>query len=351
MADLADHAYAHAVALLGPGDAACDVAVAAVHRGGRSRSAVLGHARAAVLASADAVAPADLDAIATDDLTELALVLAATRPPLERVVVDLDTRHGLDRGGLGRALGQPAASAESQASEIALAWQQSLDPVLLARLGPGGCDGLAAALATTPIDPPDGEAPDEVPPTPSVRDLVALGPAVADHAAGCDACRDRLRSMVSVRTLVGQRPLETAPAAVRSAAAPSRLRRPTPAPPLETVHGTRRWVRPAALVAGALALALVGGVVVATVGSSDDEAPVEALTRVPDAGSAADRRPACGHRPRPDDRPAHEPVDRRGVVGRGGRCRLAPRRAGRGPAAGGRDHGPPPGGGPRCPRG
>src|SRR5688500_15431309 len=107
MADLADHAYGHAGAVLGPVEAAIEVATAAVRRGGRSRWAVLGHARDGVLLRAAEAAPADLDAPAPDDLTELATALAATRPAIDRVVVDLEARHGLDRGSFARALGLP----------------------------------------------------------------------------------------------------------------------------------------------------------------------------------------------------------------------------------------------------
>src|SRR5688572_28475584 len=107
MADLADHAYAHACAVLGPGDAAIEVAVTAVRRGGRSRWAVLGHAREGALARAGGVEGPDLDAAAPEDLTELAARLASTRPAIERVVADLESRHDLDLAGFARALGVP----------------------------------------------------------------------------------------------------------------------------------------------------------------------------------------------------------------------------------------------------
>jgi hypothetical protein len=63
VADLADHAYAHACAVLGGGDAADEVATAAVRSGGRSRWAVLGHARDGSLArAADVASVPDLEA-------------------------------------------------------------------------------------------------------------------------------------------------------------------------------------------------------------------------------------------------------------------------------------------------
>jgi hypothetical protein len=332
MADLADHAHAHAVAILGPGQPAIDAAVLAVRRGGRARWAVLGHARAEALARVVDADGVDLDGPVPDDLVELAGRLAWTRPSLERAVVDLDARHGLDRVDLGRALGTSTASAGARAADVAATWTATLDPVLLARLGPAGCDGLAAVLGA-PVPPsaagsgddgarddlddggpgagPSGDhaageatpsAPSDVPLPATLRELLALGPAVADHVAGCAACGDRVRSMVSVRTLLAQRPLEDAPPAVRSAAAPSRLRRPALPPPLEPVPAARRWGRPVAIVAGALLVAMGGGVLAAALRSDDEQGrTVEALTRVPAGGSALVASPANvqGLRPGP----------------------------------------------------
>ena len=302
MADLADHAFAHACAVLGDGALAAEVARESLRRGGRSRTAVLGHARFTCLELAGSAVAPDLDGPAPDDLTELAAALAATRPAVERAIVDLEGRHGLDRGGMARALGLPVAAAGARAAAVSADWQQVLDPVVLARLGPGGCEGLAAVLGLPPVAADgdadegaeatrderfasDGSAPDR--PAPTLRELVALGGAVADHAAGCDLCGDRLRSMVSVRTLLAQRPVEgTAPATVRVSAAPSRLRRPTLPPPLEPEPLTRRWRRPVAVAAVAVAFATAGGVAAAALrDDGDDGRQVEALTRVPAAGS------------------------------------------------------------------
>src|SRR4051794_11453063 len=98
MADLGDHAYAHTRSVLGDGDGAVEAGAIAVRRGGRARGAVLGHARAEALArAAGGASGTELDADAPDALAALGVVLAATRPPVERAIVDLDTRHGLDR--------------------------------------------------------------------------------------------------------------------------------------------------------------------------------------------------------------------------------------------------------------
>lgn len=336
MADLADHAHAHTVAVLGPGLPALDAAVVAVRRGGRSRSAVLGHARAEGLARAADAADADLDGPVPDDLVELAVALAWTRPPLERAIVDLDTRHGLDRGALARAVGTSAASAAARAAEVAATWTATLDPVLLAHLGPAGCEGLAGVLggtaATTAPAGDAGAGPDvpspvipgvaaggdaaaaaaapgaasgpalEVPAPATLRELLALGPSVSDHVAACSTCADRLRSMVSVRTLLGQRPLEVAPAPVRAAAAPSRLRRPALPPPLVPLADGRRWRRPVMTVSAALVIALAGGILAAALRDDGEKgATVEALTRVPAGGSALVASPSTvdGVRPSP----------------------------------------------------
>lgn len=311
MAALADHAYAHAVATLGPGEPAVEAALLAVRRGGRSRTAVLGHARDEALVRAGSRAAPSLDGPAPEDLTDLALALASTRPALERTIVDLELRHGLDRTAFGRALGTSTVAAATRASEVATTWAQALDPVVLARLGAGGCAGLAAALGERAPDDLGGAGDDQgadAPPTAeeaaseegdaavvtmSLRDLLTLGPAALDHAADCSSCADRLRSMVTVRTLLGQRPLEPAPAPVRAAAAPSRLRRPVPVPPLQPVPASHRWLRPVAFVTAALVVALAGGAVVAALGSGADRAEtVEALTRVPAAGSGLVASPA-----------------------------------------------------------
>lgn len=316
MADLADHAYAHAVATLGDGEPALEAALVAVRRGGRSRVAVLGHARSESLLRAGAPAGAALDGPAPDDLTDLALALASTRPALERTIVDLELRHGLDRTAFARALGTSTAAAATRASEVAATWAQALDPVVLARLGAGGCAGLAAALGERVADESPGgagevavavadggvdaegdpgsrEPEDAAVVAPSLRELLALRPAVLDHAAECSTCADRLRSMVTVRTLLGQRPLEPAPAPVRAAAAPSRLRRPAPVPPLQPAPASRRWMRPVAIVATAVAVALAGGATVAALRSDGDpDETIEALTRVPAAGSGLAVSPA-----------------------------------------------------------
>lgn len=290
MPDPADHAYAHACAVFGPGEAAIETALLATKRGARSRSAVLGHARHEVLARNSQATVADLDEPAPDELTELALRLAATRPLIERVTADLDGRHGLDRGGFARALGLTPAAAGARSGALSSEWQALLDPVVLAHLGPGGCDGLAAVLSPIVDGRMDGGgANDDGSPVASpvtLGALIALGPSVGDHAAACSDCADRLRSMVSVRTLLGQRPIETAPAPVRAAVSSSRLRRPIPPPPLVPETVVRRWLRPVVTIAAVVAVAVGAGAITAARRTDPGTPTVAALTEVPAEGSA-----------------------------------------------------------------
>lgn len=289
-ADIADAAYRCASAVFGAGrEVTTEVAVVALQRGGRSRSAVLGHVRAATLARVTEAATAELDAPPPADLGGLASALAATRPALERLIVALDTESGLDRGGFARAIGLPPTEASARAASVASDWQRVLDPVLLAHLGSGGCEGLAGVLATSGVDA--GTEPGWDDERPSLRTLVEAGPGVADHVAGCDQCRDRTRAMVSVRSLLSQPTTEEAPAAVRAAASSSsRVRRPVPPPPLEPA-GRRHRVTRAAIGAAAV-VALVGaGVIIGANLRRSGDGRVEALTHVPRAGSALSVQP------------------------------------------------------------
>jgi hypothetical protein len=289
---LADAAYAHACAVLGDGSPlALEAATLGLRRGGRSLSAVLGHTRAAALERADGEGVADGAQVDPDgdDLADLARQLTFTRPAVERAVVDLDTRYGLDRAALGRALGLPPAVGAARAAEVMLAWQESLDPAVFARMGTGDCAELAALL-DEPVD--GGDEPSDP------RGLLATGGIVAAHAAECAACRDRLRAMVSVRTLLAQSSVPAPPPGLREAAALARLRPSSPPPPLDGATGdavrapshAKRWGVAVAAVVVAFTLALVGGVWTQA-RHNGDAARVEALTKVPAAGTTLEVTP------------------------------------------------------------
>ncbi|HZN15767.1 MAG TPA: hypothetical protein VFB78_15975 [Acidimicrobiales bacterium] len=266
--DLADAAFAHCWVVLADPDAAAAAAIAALRRAGRSRPSVLAHARYQALESTGQPASPPADTPAPDDLQDLAALLASTRPAAERAILDLRSR--LDRAGLGRALGLPAVAAAARADTIGDAWDRELDPLLIARLGPGDCPELAVLLADADLSHP------------SLGDLTAIAPAVAAHVAACDACTDRQRAMVSVRALLSQRSAPDTPGAVREAARRSRRMRPAaPPPPIEPSR--RRPLVIAAIVAGVIALVVgVAATAAAITGSRNDRAGrVAKLVHVP----------------------------------------------------------------------
>src|SRR5438105_5519082 len=103
----------------------------------------------------------------------------------------------------------PDLAAVADALAVASAGSRTdveLDAALMAYLGPGPCDELAAVL--------DREGLGE----PNVERLLAAAPAVAAHVETCEACGDRQRAMVSVRALAADVP---APVEPISAAAPT----------------------------------------------------------------------------------------------------------------------------------
>lgn len=273
MADLADHAYGHALAVLGDPAAALVAAERGLLRGGRSRVAVLGHSRAAVLAAADEGATVDTAVPTT--ISEAALSLARRRPAVERVVVDLESRHGLTRTGFARALGVGPADAAERVASVAAAWSAELDPALFRWLGPGDCDELAAVLGDGDAGGVDADR------------MLADAPVVSAHAEGCALCGDRLRAMVSVRTLLSQLPLPAAPQELASASRAAR-RRPPVSPPVLGDDRSRVWVRAVevVVVAAAAALVVVAGAAVLPSGDGGRDDRVEALTQKPTAGGS-----------------------------------------------------------------
>ncbi|HEX9529595.1 MAG TPA: hypothetical protein VF954_00560 [Acidimicrobiales bacterium] len=244
--------------MAGGRELAAVIASDAVRLGGRSLSAALGHARAGALAAPSVRGKGDpeADSVVPTDPTTLALALAAGRPPLERAVVDLWARHGMDGGAVARALGTAPGDAKARLGAVSAAWQEDLDPALMAWLGPGECDELSAVLEREGIGPAGAE--------PTVGALLSGAPAVAAHAGACETCRDRQRAMVSVQSLVGQVPLPPAPPQVRTMAAAARRRRPVPPPPLSPPRRSR-WPRRVAL--GTAVLAATAGAVVAATAS------------------------------------------------------------------------------------
>src|SRR3954453_762317 len=117
MATLADHAYNHCRAVVDE-PAASEAAIVAVRRGGRSRSSVLAFARYHALRRAtwpdhEGTERVSYRAVPAE-LPELVRQRPRRRPPLERAIVDLGSRHGLDRSKLGRALGLSPVAATAR---------------------------------------------------------------------------------------------------------------------------------------------------------------------------------------------------------------------------------------------
>jgi hypothetical protein len=233
--------------------AAQKAAAAAVRVAGASTVAALAAARHEALIEVGHIpAPPPIDPV---DLSGLAWVLTGTRPPEERALADLDLRHGLDRAGLGEALGVTPARAAAQATEVEATWARELDPALLAWLGPGECAELADLLAGHGVTSPQ----------PPIDRLLAVAGEVAAHVTTCEECADRERAMVSVRSLFAQAALESAPLPVRQA---ERRMRRRPSLPRSVTRSRRRRVAASALVA---ALALTGAL--ALIDARKDEEP------------------------------------------------------------------------------
>jgi hypothetical protein len=301
--DVADHAFAHCVAVLVGTDPATACAAEAVRRGGRTRPAVLAFARQAAL---EATAEPPIPDFEPGDLAELAWGLATTRTPSSRAVVDLQLRHDLDRAALGRALGLAPSDAAALAAGVAEDWGRDLDPALLAWLGPRGCEGLrdvlvANGLWTVP-DPGHDEGDTAGSPAAgrSIAHLLGVVAEVNAHTEQCEPCADRRRAMVSVHTLVGQRPLEAAPEAVRAGAHRSPFRvgnLPGPSPEHAAAVGRveRRRASPRAVkvAIGTAAAVFVGlgafGIAIAAGRPTSQDkrnTRVAALTKVAATGSA-----------------------------------------------------------------
>ena len=271
-------AFGHCLAVVRDEEVATRLAAVAVRRGGRSLGNVLGHARHQALAWVERTPPAPVELDAGAGPTDVAWALAASRPPLELAMVDLSGRYGLGRAGLGSALGLPPAVAAGRVAAVGQTWDAELDPALLAWLGAGDCDELAAVLEGTART--------------SASELLRLAGDVAAHTAACEACGDRRRAAASVRLLVTGTPLPAPPPPVVAAAGRGRLQPPHPPPPLEP---RRRRVGGWAFACVA-AVAIVAGGATAVTRAGGDDGPASpsarALTMLPDARSSLELLPS-----------------------------------------------------------
>lgn len=275
---VAASAFGHCLAMVRDEEVAAHLAAVAVRRGGRSLGNVLGHARHQALAWAQDTPLPPVELGADAGATDVAWALAASRPPVELAIIDLSGRYGLGRAGLGTALGLSPAVAAARVATVGQSWDAELDPALLAWLGPGDCDGLAAVL--------DGAVRTSAP------ELLRLAGDVAAHSAACDACGDRRRAAASVRLLVAGTPLPVPPLPVVAAAGRGRLQPPHLPPPLEP---RRRRVGVWAVAGVAAVAVVVGGAAAVTRAGSDDDpgsASTRALAMLPDARSSLELLPS-----------------------------------------------------------
>jgi type II secretory pathway pseudopilin PulG len=295
-------AYSLSLTVLRHPPLAESVAVSALRKGARSRTGVLAHARFQSVRLANSMAQADPEVVAAEDARELAQQLAATRPPIERAIVDLELRFGLDTASFARCLGLPIQLAAGRARSIATTWSNELDPAVLAWLGPAACDELAAILTNAGVWPhtvllpatgTDGESAEPIEDKDAhsiqIQDLLDVGPAVTEHAQHCHGCAERLKSMTPVRTLVGQQPPDTVPPAVAEAARSSYKRLPGPLPPsIEPRRLELQRLRSVAISA-VVAVGLIGGLfgAMAVALNDDEETQADRVARLINAAPAS----------------------------------------------------------------
>jgi hypothetical protein len=284
----ATSAYSLALALTGDAQKAETIAIVALKKGAGSRIAVTSHARHECLSAAQSPTTGATDPIRCSDLRELAQQLALSRPPVERLIVELDARLTLDVSSSARVLGLPVDRTKERLQAVSSTWARELDPAMMAWLGPGSCPELASVLRSYAVWPRASDTPlissvDSTGPLPVLRtgtdatlvapefepemphavtleQLLTVAPAVHNHAQGCSVCSERLRLLTPVRTLIGQTPLEEVPPRVVEAARSARRRVPAPLPP--SIERRRldykRLALPAFGVAATLVIALVG---------------------------------------------------------------------------------------------
>lgn len=232
-------AYALASVVTRDEGVATDIAVEALTSAGgqlavlaKVRSLALAHANRSKLAGA-------ADQVVSKDLRTFARQLAMTQSPEDVADVDLATRYGLDARSFARVLGTDTKRAARRDEELLERWAATLDPAMLAWLGPGSCDDLARLLVGDEVWPRATDFPlvgsiDTTGPVPivpatdpgpqatgelTVAALLAAAPTVSRHSEGCEVCGQRMSALTSVRTLLGQAPIGDIPEAVRGAAA------------------------------------------------------------------------------------------------------------------------------------
>lgn len=278
---LATAALGHATAVLGDEARAELVAAAALRRGGSSKVTVLAHARHLAISQMRNSPELRLDDEAELEVREFAQQLAMTRTPLERSIVDLNGRQKLNTHELGRALGISQSAAANRIKAVSEAWTEELDPVLMAWLGPGSCDALAALLTGKRLWPRHADAPvvgsiDSTGPVPVVTDsipaplndvnstqhpltvqqFIDVMPQLRTHFAECEVCTARLAGLNGVQDVLAQVPFVEPSRELLRASRPYRQRLTTSEPPSVDQDGLKLAQLRGPLVA-ALCIALI----------------------------------------------------------------------------------------------
>ena len=180
-----------------------------------------------------------------DELQRLARAATLLLDPVQRGVLDLAVRQGLEGEALSEALGVAPGLASVSVQAASDQAEHVIGAVLLARLGREDCPGLADAVLEGVGQPAD-----------------KLAAAVVEHGETCAACGDRRRALVPVSTLLSQVPPTPAPAELkrstdlRRRGGIVRALRP-PGPPMAWVATPRRWSGRRRLVAGLAAAAVL----------------------------------------------------------------------------------------------
>jgi hypothetical protein len=307
-------AYSHALAVTKNALVAESIASSALRRGAHSRLAVIAHARHQSLEHARRTPPPQSDDIAAGELRSLATQLAATRPPMERAIVDLELRYALDPSSFARVLGLTNQRAQQRSEAITQTWADALDPAVMAWLGPASCSELGALLTQAQLWPRSAHAPivssvDSTGPVPllptgtdgiaietesipapvsvvSVSALVNIATDVREHAGKCELCNERLRMLTPVRTLIGQTPIESIPTSVADAAKTAFRRIPTPLPPSIEPHRIDvSRLRVPAFTVGALAATIAVGIVLVNRNDNDEPSQADRVAKLVDSPS------------------------------------------------------------------
>ena len=140
-----------------------------------------------------------------EELQQLSRAATLLLDPVQRGCLDLALRQDLEGEELSDALGVAPGLASVSVQAATDQAEHVIGAVLLTRVGREDCPGLAD-IAIDAVGAPAEK----------------LAAAVVEHEAGCPACGDRRRAMVSVTTLLANVPAADPPRALKKAIDPRR---------------------------------------------------------------------------------------------------------------------------------